>query len=100
MAELADSPDVAMGLFCAGVKKSTDGSAHYDFGHISRIFMLVDVEITGKQIGFLSIKYRIEYFVSSRFLPFIVSYMVNIQIFLHFSFEDLFLMLFFGIFYK
>ena len=74
VAELADSPDVAMGLFCAGVKKSTDGSAHYDFGHISRIFMCVGVEITGKQIGFLSIEYLIEYFVSSRFLPFIVTW--------------------------
>ena len=74
VAELADSPDVAMGLFCAGVKKSTDGSAHYDFGHISRIFfMCVGVEITDKQIGFLIIKYRIEYFVLSRFLPFIIT---------------------------
>ena len=74
MAELTDSPDVAMGLVFAEVKKSTDGAAHYDFGHISRIFfMCVGVEITDKQIGFLIIKYRIEYFVSSRFLPFIVT---------------------------
>ena len=75
MAELADSPDVAMGLVFAEVKKSTDGAAHYDFGHIFPIFnfMCVGVEIIDKQIGFLSIEYRIEYFFSSRFLPFIVT---------------------------
>jgi hypothetical protein len=74
VAELADLSDVAMGLFFAGAKKSTDGSANYGLGHISRIFMRVGVEITGKQIGFLSIECLIEYFVSSRFLPFIVTW--------------------------
>ena len=73
MAELADLTDVAMGLFFAGAKKSDDGAAHADFGYISRIFMCVDVEISDKQIGFFSIEYRIKYFVSSRFSPFIVT---------------------------
>ena len=73
VAELADSPDVAMGLVFAEVKKSTDVAAQYNFGHIFRIFMCVGVEIIDRRIGFLGIEYRIEYFVSSRFLPFIVT---------------------------
>ena len=45
-------PDVSMGLVFDGVKKSTDGAAHYDFGHISRIFMCGGVEIIDKQMAF------------------------------------------------
>ena len=52
--ELVDLPEVAMEKVFTEVKKRTGGAAHYDFGHISCIFKCVGVDITDKQMEFLS----------------------------------------------
>ena len=52
--ELVDFPECAMDLVFVEVKKRTGGSTHYGLQCISGIFKCVGVEITNKQMEFLS----------------------------------------------